>query len=176
MVKWYVGLNILSTVVLIVLCVALATGNAKLDVPSGKTTVAEENSNIQDKFFITKELANILDEKYANSDVEFAACLNMNQVVKMAQMSLQASYMITGLDSDILSFGASFSTMGYCNSGVIHSHPKETCKFSLADIYSFKDRIKKGELYSIIMCGKDTFYYITRNDFTEQKLEIKETS
>jgi hypothetical protein len=166
------GLGILGMLAVITLTIALSTGYAQIDFKTGK--IVQEEHPPSSQFFITKEIANTLNKEYSSSTKEFAACMTTNQLVEQTQTLMKTSYALTGFDTDILFFGESFSTMNYCESGVIHSHPKGSCYFSIADIYSFKDRIKKGEYFSIIMCGIDQFYYITRNDFSEQPLPIKE--
>jgi hypothetical protein len=168
--KLVISLSTISTVILTVLIVAVSIGYAQIDF-NLNDPMSEESTPLN-PFFISRDVADTLNKNYESSDREFAACLNIEQSVNKLDSSLEISYMIDSLDSDIQFFGKSFSTMGYCDRGVIHSHPKGSCFFSIADIHSFKDRIAKGEYFSALMCGEDKFVYITRNDFTEKELKI----
>ncbi|MGV8169134.1 MAG: hypothetical protein ACP5N3_03705 [Candidatus Nanoarchaeia archaeon] len=170
------SLGVISTFVIVLVAAALLTGKAdlKFNMNSGEKGVAEESKDLPNQFFITKEVAALLNKEYQSSDKEYAACLKANQIVTAMDATIKISYVLTGFDTNIRFFGESFSQIDYCDGGMVHSHPKGTCYFSVADIYSFKDRIQKGEYFSVLVCGVDDFRYITRNDFTERKLEVEE--
>jgi len=171
-VKILISLSTISTVVLTVLIVAVSVGYAQIDFKMNNEALSEENQTSPNQFFLSQDIASKLDSEFS-PEKEFAACLKTSQIVKTTDSNLEVSYLLDGFDSNVNFYGESFSTIGYCDYGTIHSHPKGSCYFSVADIYSFKDRIKKGEFFAALMCGKDKFYYITRNDFKERMLEVR---
>lgn len=176
MTKILSSLGVLSTLVILLVAGAIVAGKAdlKFNINAGEKGVAEETSDSPNKFFVSREIAEMLNEAYKSSDKEYAACMKANQMVATLEAGIKISYILTGFDTNLRFFGETFSQIDYCEGGMVHSHPQGTCYFSVADIYSFKDRIKKGEYFSVLVCGVDDFRYITRNDFTERKLEIKE--
>jgi hypothetical protein len=171
--KLIISVNVITSLVLLSLVLGSMTGYADIEIRTGKSFLNLENNEPTSTFTITREMADKLNANYRGSEKEFAACLNFEQKIKNEkENSISVSYEIGSFETPITFFEEGFSRMGYCESGVIHSHPKGTCYFSIADIHSFKQRIKKGEFFSVLVCGEDDFYIITRNDFDERPLPI----
>jgi len=138
---------------------------------------AEPEPSGVSQFFMTKETADMLNNYYNSYDNEFSVCVDVKQLNTFDRdgTMLELEYLVDGFigEPSIQGFDYSFSDM--CEYGVLHSHPRGTSFFSLADINAFKNRIKEGEIVSIVMYGEDDFAYITRNYFEEQKIIILNT-
>lgn len=125
------------------------------------------------EFKITREMADYFNEKY-NSLKEFGACLKISSSWEIKGEYIDSIYLIDDIDGKLKYYSKGYSEHNDCEKALIHSHPENTCMFSVGDIESFKYRIKRGEYLFVIMCGKDKFMFITRNYFKERELTIEE--
>jgi hypothetical protein len=122
------------------------------------------------QIIISNDARQALNQEYGHSDSEFSACLDVKQNLFYQNTSLKTQYEVTGITALQSSGGSNYAEQVYCEYGSIHSHPGKSCFFSLADIYSIKARFKNGEMFAVVMCGVDNFYYVTRNNFEEKKI------
>ena len=119
------------------------------------------------KLEITEDMRDFFNSKYS-TEKEFAVCLNISRAITYDITTLFSKYTIDGIEDKLKYYGKDFSNPSYCENALIHSHPMGSCYFSVGDIRSFKDRIKHGEYYFVVMCGLDRFIYIERNNFNEK--------
>ncbi|PLW79369.1 hypothetical protein C0585_08135 [Candidatus Woesearchaeota archaeon] len=132
-----------------------------------------ETTSYNSNLYMNKELADELNTYYADSKREFSACIIISQEkTQVSNDNLNIDYYLTGIEGQVKYSGFDHSTNEMCNYGTIHSHPKGTPYFSIADITAFKSRIKEGETFAVIIHGENEFTYITRNDFEEKKVVI----
>ena len=164
--KWFFILTFVAVLILASYGQKGATGNSILS----EQNIDKDASQIT----ISKEAADILNKNYRESTTEFAACLDVKQylVYNEDKTDLETFYEIIDIMEIITSSGDNYISPGYCENGLVHAHKGGSCVFSLTDIYSIKEHFRNGELFSVLMCGEDKFYYITRNDYKEKEIKI----
>ena len=156
-------------IVLLVLALVLAAGINLANTFRQKYVLLEESKS---QLTMSDDLNLLLNQKYNEFDTEFASCLAIEQHLNYSSdlSRLDTYYEITGIHDITVSSGKNYIQQKFCEFGNIHSHKGRSCHFSLADIYSEKIRFKNGEMFAVLMCGQDEFYYITRNNYEEKKL------
>ena len=164
--KWFFILTFVAVLILASYGQKGATGNSVLS----EQNIDKDASQIT----MSKEAADILNKNYRESTTEFAACLDVKQhlVYNEDNTDLDTFYEIIDIKEIVTSSGDNYISQGYCENGLVHAHKGGSCVFSLTDIYSIKEHFRNGEIFSVLMCGEDKFYYITRNDYKEKEIKI----
>lgn len=103
---------------------------------------------------IDQPIVDVLNDKFSNSQVEFALCLNgqiINGVAIIDKLIEPESSELVGQDQ--LSVRCPKGIIG-----TIHSHPNRICTMSLQDSYTFG---KSGLPISGVMCGGNNIKFYT---------------
>lgn len=167
--KVFFGAFVGNSILILILLASASTGFLQYRFIDVNSELSAEQENV----LINGEVVEELNEMYSNTDHEISMCIEIKQINKFSsdKESVEITYLITGVNN-VQTSGLDYSISGFCEYGLIHSHPKNTPYFSLADINVFRKGVKKGEIISVLMYGENQFSFITRNNFEEQKLKI----